>query len=69
MSYSTELVNDKYHRHSNGGGLVADSAYVEDSVYVSPTAIVGPGSSLKGNYSIEGDSGVFGLIIDATKDI
>jgi hypothetical protein len=28
------------HQHSDGGGWVADTAYVDDSVYVGPDALV-----------------------------
>lgn len=42
-----------YHNHSNGGGLVADSATVDASVYVAPDAKVLGNAVVTGNARIE----------------
>ena len=41
------------HKHSNGGGWVADSATVTDSAYVGPDAVV------YGNAAVSGKAWVF----------
>lgn len=44
---------ESYHNHSNGGGLVSDSANVDDSVYVAPYAKILGSASVTGNVHIE----------------
>lgn len=44
---------EKYHNHSNGGGLVSDNATVDDSVYVAPDAKVLGNAKVTGNVRIE----------------
>ncbi len=50
-----------YHRHRNGGGLVAESAHVPLSLFVPPTVRIGPNTrllddrNLAGRTMIEGD--------------
>lgn len=44
---------ESYHNHSNGGGLVSDSATVDDSVYVGPNAKVLGSATVTGNVRIE----------------
>lgn len=44
---------ESYHTHSNGGGLVSDSATVDDSVYVGPDAKVLGSATVTGNVRIE----------------
>lgn len=44
---------ESYHNHSNGGGLVSDSATVDDSVYVAPDAKVLGNARVTGNVRIE----------------
>ena len=48
------------HRHSNGGGWVADTAYVEDSVYVGEFAKVYGDARVYGNAQVFGDAQVYG---------
>lgn len=43
---------ESYHNHSNGGGLVSDSATVDDSVYVAPDAKVLGSAKVTGNAKI-----------------
>ncbi len=44
---------ESYHNHSNGGGLVSDSATVDASVYVGPNAKVLGSAKVTGNVRIE----------------
>lgn len=44
---------ESYHNHSNGGGLVSDSASVDASVYVSPDAKILGSAKVTGNVRIE----------------
>ncbi|MBD5160284.1 MAG: hypothetical protein HDT23_08615 [Ruminococcus sp.] len=44
---------ESYHTHSNGGGLVSDSANVSDSVYVGKNAKVMGNATVSGNARIE----------------
>ncbi len=44
---------ESYHNHSNGGGLVSDSATVDASVYVGPNAKVLGSATVTGNARIE----------------
>lgn len=44
---------ESYHNHSNGGGLVSDSATVDDSVYVAPEAKVLGNARVTENVRIE----------------
>lgn len=44
---------ESYHNHSNGGGIVSDSATVDASVYVAPDAMVLGSASVTGNVRIE----------------
>lgn len=44
---------ESYHNHSNGGGLVSDSATVADTVYVGPDAMVLGSATVSGNARIE----------------
>ncbi len=44
---------ESYHNHSNGGGLVSDSATVDASVYVGPNAKVLGSATVTGNVRIE----------------
>lgn len=44
---------ESYHNHSNGGGLVSDSANVADTVYVGPNAKVLGSATVSGNARIE----------------
>lgn len=43
---------ESYHNHSNGGGLVSDSATVDDSVYVAPNAKILGSAKVTGNAKI-----------------
>ena len=45
--------NAKGHRHSNGGGFVADSARVAKTAYVGPDAMVLDGARVQGNACIK----------------
>ncbi|MBQ7132768.1 MAG: hypothetical protein IJO29_09355 [Oscillospiraceae bacterium] len=44
---------ESYHNHSNGGGLVSDSATVDSTVYVGPNAKVLGSATVTGNARIE----------------
>ncbi len=44
---------ESYHTHSNGGGIVSDSATVDSSVYVGPNAKVLGSATVTGNARIE----------------
>lgn len=44
---------ESYHNHSNGGGLVSDSASVDASVYVAPDAKILGSAKVTGNVRIE----------------
>ncbi len=44
---------ETYHNHSNGGGLVSDSANVADTVYVGPNAKVLGSATVTGNVRID----------------
>lgn len=44
---------ESYHNHSNGGGLVSDSANVAETVYVGPDAKVLGSATVSGNARIE----------------
>ncbi|MBQ8687668.1 MAG: N-acetylglucosamine-1-phosphate uridyltransferase, partial [Ruminococcus sp.] len=44
---------ESYHSHTNGGGLVSDSATVDESVYVAPNAMVLGSAKVTGNVRIE----------------
>ena len=47
------------HRHRNGGGWVANTAYVAESVFVGPDALVYGYAHVRGNVSITGKARVF----------
>ena len=44
---------ESYHTHSNGGGLVSNSANVADTVYVGPDAMVRGNATISGNVRLE----------------
>jgi len=47
------------HRHSNGGGWVADTAYVDDSAFVGPTAFIFGSAMVYGSARVFGNAKVF----------
>ena len=48
------------HKHPNGGGWVADSAFVEPTAYVGPNALVYGSAEVFGDALVSGDAKVFG---------
>ena len=48
------------HRHSNGGGWVADTATVADTAYVGPDAMVSGNAEVYGNARVSGNAQMFG---------
>ena len=48
----TNLREEQQHKHKNGGGWVAETAYVEPSVFVGPYAIVYGQAQLSGKVRI-----------------
>jgi len=49
-----------FHRHSNGGGLVADTATVADTAYIGPNAKVSGYAKVSGDASVYGNAHVSG---------
>jgi len=49
-----------FHKHINGGGLVADTAYVEDTAFIGPDAKVFGYAKVFGNARVYGNALVFG---------
>ena len=58
----SNLREDKQHKHSNGGGWVADTARVEDSVHVGPHALVYGHAELSGRVVIVDSAQVSGKV-------
>lgn len=56
------LREDEQHRHSNGGGWVAETAKVDKSVYVGPHALVYGHAELTGKVRVEGTAQVSGNV-------
>ena len=50
---SNKKVPEGFHKHTNGGGTVQDTAHVEESVYV------GPDARVFGDARVSGDAWVF----------
>ena len=48
------------HRHSNGGGWVADTATVDDTAYVGPDARVYGNAEVSGYAEVSGNARVYG---------
>ena len=48
------------HQHSNGGGWVADTAYVDIAAYIGLDALVFGDARVFGNAQVFGDARVFG---------
>jgi acyl-[acyl carrier protein]--UDP-N-acetylglucosamine O-acyltransferase len=59
----TTLREDEQHKHSNGGGWVANSARVEPSVYVGPFALVYGKADLSERVRVEDYAQVSGSAI------
>ena len=49
-----------FHVHPNGGGLVADTAYVDSSVFVEENAQVSGNARVSGDAQVFGNAWVFG---------
>lgn len=54
------LREDEQHRHPNGGGWVANTAYVADTVYVGPDAQVYGNTIVSGYVNLYGYVSLFG---------
>lgn len=52
-----------YHLHPNGGGLVAETAYVALTVYVAPLAVVFGQAHLEGYVRVIGCAKVGGTVV------
>ena len=55
-----KIEGTSYHRHRNGGGLVADTAHVAPSAFVGLFARVSGNAEVFGNAEISGNAKVFG---------
>lgn len=58
----TTLKDDEQHRHTNGGGWVANTAKVDKSVYVGPHALVYGQAELTDKVRVEGTAQVSGKV-------
>ena len=53
-------IPDGFHKHKNGGGLVANTAYVDDSVFINGNARVSGNAWVSGDARVSGNAQVFG---------